>query len=198
MSPTAEAGLLDGLRRGDTAAAERVVSSYGARAYRLAVGITQNAEDAEEIVQDAFWGAMDSIDTFGGEAALGSWLYRVVATAALRKARRTRERGALDDERPENLVRRSRLSLAESHDWSGRLDDPALAGSLRAALSAAMDDLPPEYRAVVLLRDGDGLAMADVARVLHMPLADAKTMLHRARLVLRGRLAAFMATAVTP
>jgi len=193
MSATVEGGLLDGLRRGDESAAERVVSSYGARAYRLALGITQDAEDAEEIVQDAFWGALDTIDTFGGEAALGSWLYRVVATAAVRKAQRAApqrsgEPNTLDDEL---------LSLAERRDWSERLDDPALARSLRAALGAAMDDLPAAYRAVVILRDVEGLPMAEVAAATRSTVADAKTWLHRARLFLRSRLAAVMATAVT-
>jgi RNA polymerase sigma-70 factor, ECF subfamily len=193
MSPTVESGLLDGLRRGDESVAERVVSSYGARAYRLALGITQDAEDAEEIVQDAFWGALDNIDTFGGDAALGSWLYRVVATAALRKAqrtapRRTGEPSALDAEL---------LSLTESRDWSERLDDPALARSLRAALGAAMDELPADYRAVVILRDVEGLPMAEAAAATRSSVAEVKTRLHRARLFLRNRLAAVMATAVT-
>jgi RNA polymerase sigma-70 factor, ECF subfamily len=193
MSRTAEGPLVDGLRRGDAEAAERIVSRYGEGAYRLAVRITQNAEDAGEIVEDAFWGAMDNIDTFGGDAALGSWLYRVVVTAALRKIRRPAvEHAALD------LAEERAVPPDRRDDWSERLDDPALARALRATLSAAIDDLPADYRAVVLLRDANGLSMAEIARVMHTSLADAKSMLHRARLALRNRLAAFMATAVRP
>jgi RNA polymerase sigma-70 factor (ECF subfamily) len=192
MSRTAEGALIDRLRRGDAEAAERVVSRYGEGAYRLAVRITRNAEDAGEIVEDAFWGAMDNIDTFGGDAALGSWLYRAVVTAALR---RTPQPG---DQRSGLGLDEERAVSSDRRDWSERLDDPALARSLRATLSAAIDDLPGDYRAIVLLRDADGLSMAEVARVMHTNLADAKTMLHRARLALRSRLEAFMATAVTP
>src|SRR5947208_3504547 len=65
----------------------------------------------------------------------------------------------------------------------------------RAALSAAIDELSPEYRAVVVLRDVEGLAMAEAATSLGISVASAKTRLHRARLFLRKRLAAFMATA---
>lgn len=192
MSRTAEDALVDGLRRGDADAAERVVRRYGEGAYRLAVRITQNAQDAEEIVEDAFWGAMDNIDTFGGDAALGSWLYRVVVTTALRKSR------LAGDQRAELGPGDQPAVSPDSRDWSARLDDPALTRALRATLGAAIDALPAESRAVVLLRDGDGLSMAEVARVMRIPVADAKTILHHARLVLRGRLAAFMATAVRP
>ena len=192
MSATAEGALVDRLRRGDADAAERVVRRYGEGAYRLAVRITQNAQDAEEIVEDAFWGAMDNIDTFGGDAALGSWLYRVVVTAALRKSQ------LAGDRRAERGPGEQPAVPPDSRDWSERLDDPALTRALRATLSAAIDDLPAEYRAVVLLRDGDGLSMAEVARVTRLPLAEAKRILHHGRLVLRGRLTAFMATAVRP
>src|SRR5207302_1392315 len=70
--------LVEALRRCERAAAERVVATYGDRAYRLAVGITGTAEDAEEVVQDAFWTVIRKIDTFRGESAFGSWLYRTV------------------------------------------------------------------------------------------------------------------------
>src|SRR5947209_9233077 len=74
--------LVEALRRCEPAAAERLVATYGDRAYRLAIGITGTAEDAEEVVQDAFWTVIRKVDTFRGESAFGSWLYRVVANAA--------------------------------------------------------------------------------------------------------------------
>src|SRR2546426_239036 len=79
--------LVEALRRCEPVAAERVVATYGDRAYRLAVGITGTAEDAEEVVQDAFWTVIRKIDTFRGESAFGSWLYRIVANAAYQKLR---------------------------------------------------------------------------------------------------------------
>jgi len=74
--------LLDALRRREPMAAECLVTRYGERAYRLARRITGNGQDAEEVVQDAFWTVVRKIDTFRGESAFGSWLYRVVANAA--------------------------------------------------------------------------------------------------------------------
>ena len=64
--------LVEALRRCEPAAAERLVATYGDRAYRLAIGITGTAQDAEEVVQDAFWTVIRKIDTFRGESAFGS------------------------------------------------------------------------------------------------------------------------------
>jgi RNA polymerase sigma-70 factor (ECF subfamily) len=74
--------LLEALRLRDSTAAERLVATYGERAYRLATSITGNEQDAEEVVQDAFWTVVRKIDSFRGESAFGSWLYRIVANAA--------------------------------------------------------------------------------------------------------------------
>ena len=79
--------LLEALRRREPTAAERLLTTYGERAYRLAVGITGNGPDAEEVVQDALWSVVRKINTFRGESAFGSWLYRIVANAAYQKLR---------------------------------------------------------------------------------------------------------------
>ena len=79
--------LVAALRRRDPIAAERLVTTYGDRAYRLAASITGNGQDAEEVVQDVFWTVIRKIDGFRGESAFGSWLYRIVANAAYQKLR---------------------------------------------------------------------------------------------------------------
>src|SRR5438552_15328768 len=71
--------LVEALRRREPAAAECLVATYGDRAYRLAAGIAGSAQDAEEVVQDAFCAVVRKIDTFRGESAFASWFYRIVA-----------------------------------------------------------------------------------------------------------------------
>src|SRR5207245_10861705 len=87
--------LLEALRRHESTAAERLLTTYGERAYRLAVGITGNEQDAEEVVQDALWSVVRKIDTFRGDSAFGSWLYRIVANAAYHKLRGQRRRSEI-------------------------------------------------------------------------------------------------------
>ena len=188
--------LLKALRLREPAAAELLVAAYGDRAYRLAARITGNGPDAEETVQDAFWSVVRKIDTFRGDSAFGSWVYRIVSNAACNKVRR----------RPQAFVE---ISLDEVlppfdedgrhagmlRDWSSRLHDPAVQTELRAVLSSAVSELPAHYRAVMVLYDVEGLSMAEVADALGITVPTAKTRAHRARLVLRKRLSTFMASA---
>src|SRR5207247_4442352 len=83
-----DGSLVAALRRGDPTAAEDLVAAYGDRACRLATRMTGNAPDAEEAVQDAFLSVIRKIDTFRGDSAFGSWLYRIVANAAYQHCRR--------------------------------------------------------------------------------------------------------------
>jgi len=188
--------LLAALRRGDQAGAESLVARYGSRAYRLAMGITRNAQDAEEAVQDAFWSVVRKIDTFRGDSALGSWIYRIVANAAHQRLRARAHRSgeiSLEDVLPTfNEEGRHAEPIA---DWSACVADPALQAELRGALDAAIDALPAGYRALVVLRDVEGLSMAEVAEALGITVANAKVRTHRARLFLRKRLASFVSEA---
>ena len=118
--------LLKALRRREPAAAELLVATYGDRAYRLASGISGNARDAEEVVQDAFWAVVRKIDTFRGESAFGSWFYRIVANTAYEKLRHRpgrRNEISLDEVLPRFLE--SGQHAAPIGDWSPSLDDPS-------------------------------------------------------------------------
>ena len=188
-----DAALLDALRRGGPDAAERLVVTFGDRAYRLAIGITRSTEDAEEAVQDAFWSVIRKIDTFRGESAFGSWLYRIVANAAYQKLRVRSSRRAeisLEDVLP---AFHEEGPGASSVDWSADLDEPARSTELRLVLNAAIEELPADYRTVLTLHDVEGLSNAEVAEVLGVTIGTVKSRVHRARLFLRQRLATTMA-----
>ena len=189
--------LLDALRHGGPDAAERLVATFGDRAYRLAIGITGSSQDAEEAVQDALWSVIRKIDTFRGDSAFGSWLYRIVANAAYQKLRARSSRRAeiaLEDVLP---AFHEEGPGASSVDWSSDLDDPSRGTELRLVLNAAIAELPADYRTVLTLHDVDGLSNGEVAEVLGVTLGTVKSRVHRARLFLRQRLAATMA-APTP
>ena len=184
-----DAALVEQLRREDAGAAEALVGAYGSRVYRLAVRVTGNASDAEEVVQDALWTVVRKIDTFRGDSAFGSWLYRIVANAAFQKvrARRRHPEVSLDDVLP--VFHDDGAHAQPIDDWSPRVNDPCRQTEVRRALSAALDDLPADARTAVILRDVEGLSMAEMAATLGLTVASAKTRVHRARLFLRKRLA---------
>jgi len=188
--------LLTALRRRESTAAEALITAYGDRAYRVALRITVNQHDAEEAVQDAFLSVLRKIDTFRGDSAFGSWVYRIISNAAYENVRR-RPRAFVNmplDEALPPFDEHGRHAGSNS-DWSPDIDDPAVQAELRAVLSSALSELPPRYRAVVVLRDVEGLSMAEVAEILRIMVPTAKTRAHRGRLLLRQRLSMFMAGA---
>ena len=184
-----DTSLVERLRREDAGAAEALVDAYGSRVYRLAVRVTGNASDAEEVVQDALWTVVRKIDTFRGDSAFGSWLYRIVANAAYQKVRGRRRHPevSLDDMLPS--FHEDGDHVAPIDDWSPKVSDPCRQTEVRRALTAALDALPADARTAVILRDVEGLSVAEVAAALGLTISNAKTRVHRARLVLRQHLA---------
>lgn len=187
-----EPDLVARLQAGEEDAFEALLTRYQRRIYRLAMHVTRNREDAEEVVQDTFLSAYRKIGDFDSRAAIGTWLYRIAMNAALMVLRRRRPEPHLiiEEELP-------RFTGDGGHarpvaDWSDRPDDPLLAQELRQVLREAIAALPPIYKAVVVLRDIEGLSNQEVAEVLGATVFAIKSRLHRARLVLRQRLGGYV------
>jgi RNA polymerase sigma-70 factor, ECF subfamily len=192
MDTESERELIDRLRAHDARAFEALMSRHASRLYRVAYGITRCDADAEEVVQDVFLTLFRKIDRFEGRAALGSWLYRVTANAALikRRGKRAELEVSLEEQLP--------TFLADGHregdrsfllaDWSETPEETLLNGEARKVLERALDRLPDHYRAVVVLREVEGLANEDVAQILGESVPTIKSRLHRARMALREEL----------
>jgi len=192
-----DAALLAQLRRGEEGAAEALVSTYGDRVYRLAMRITGNVSDAEEVVQDTLWTVSRKIDTFRGKAAFGSWVYRITANTAyekLRRGRSSRTEVSWDELAP--VFDEKGQHAAVAVDWSWRLKDPAIERELKSVLCAAIDELPADDRTAFLLHDVEGLSSPEIAETLDINLATVKSRLHRARLFLRRCLSDYMGSSV--
>ena len=182
--------LVNALSSKQRGAAEELLGTYGGQAYRLALRITRNVGDAEEVVQDAFCTIVWKIDTFRRESAFSSWLYRIVANAAYNKLRqrsRRRLEVSLDDVTPGHEDDDCERACLSGH--SGDADDPAVQNELRAVLQGAIHGLPPACRAAFVLRDVDGLSSVKISEVLGVSVPSVKSRVHRARVSLRARLA---------
>ena len=194
--------LVELLRQGDPAAIEMVMERFAPRVFRLAQGITRNAADAEEVVQDVFATIVRKIETFEHRAALWTWLYRVTTNAALNKRRGKRHEVEvpLESDLPTFVADGHRAGdraflLA---DWSERPDAVLLAKETRTILDHALARLPDNYRAVVLLRDVEELSNEDAAEVLGDSVASVKSRLHRARMALREQITQSHLAAAAP
>ena len=191
-----DAGLVERLRRQDAGAAEALVATYGDRVYRLAIRITGNEQDAEEVVQDALWTAARKVDTFKGESAFGSWLYRIAANTAYQKLRgRQGKRHEVSWEDLSPSFDEQGRHAEPVGDWSGKVEEPALQTELRAVLTTAINDLPGDYRTAFVLHDVEGLSNPEIAETLNISLPAVKSRVHRSRLFLRQRLAEYLTAA---
>lgn len=184
--------LVERLQSGDATALEGLIERHGSRVYRVAFQITRNEADAQEVVQDVFLAVFRKIRTFQRRAALGSWLYRVATNTALlkRRSRRTDREVPLEPQLPSFLTDGHRAGDPAylNADWSQTPEAELLSQETREILQRTVDGLPDTYRAVLILRDIEGLSNEEVAEAVGESVAAVKSRLHRARMVLREEL----------
>ena len=187
--------LLERLKAGDEEAFETIVDRYSAQTYRVARTITGNPQDAEEVVQDVFMTVFRKIASFEGRSAFSTWLYRIAVNAAMMKVRGKQEKQERTEEDLERWLPVFDARAQHAHPvgaWSANPEEAVLQRERREVLRNELATLPTEYRTVVALRDLQGLSSEEAAEILGISPAAVKSRLHRARLALRGKLAAHL------
>jgi len=178
--------LVRAAKAGDIKAFEELVRRYDRNIFRIAQHITQNREDAEDVVQDAFLKAYGNLVQFQEQSKFYTWLVRIAVNEALMKLRRRRpERTvSLDQE-----VRTEEDSMPrEVADWSPNPEQQYSQAELRDILGKTIQGLPSGFRTVFILRDVEGLSTEETADALGLSIPAVKSRLLRARLQLRDRL----------
>lgn len=181
----AEKRLLDAAKAGEPDALRELVERAAAPAWRWSKGFCRNTDDAADLAQDVLVTLMRSLADFRGDASLSTWTYIVARRACARRRQR--------EDRGRSLDSPSHAHLREQPDPGGgparRFEQLELSGRLESAIAA----LPEPQRAVLVLRDVEGLSAAEVAKVLGLGERAVKSRLHRARLAVRERLAPYVA-----
>lgn len=157
----------------------------GDRLFSLALRVTRDQDLAADAVQAAFVSALEGADSFRGDAALSTWLHRIVYNKAV-DLLRLRGREASSSEEPDSL-RDDDLRLAHAPSWA-RPERGIARAELRRALDAALAELTPLQRAVFEMREEEGNTTEQVAEALGLTPAAVRVHLHRARLRMRVRL----------
>jgi RNA polymerase sigma-70 factor, ECF subfamily len=177
----------------DEEAFNELVSRYSDKVYRLAYRITNNPNDAEEILQEVFLILTEKLSTFRKESRFSTWLYRVASNASfmyLRNLKRNREKEtSLDEYKPYNDY--GVLEGAEQRDWSGRPDSQLLSAEGTQLIEKAISELPEDYRVVFHLKDIEGLTSKDIAKALGLSVPAVKSRVLRSRLFLRDKLSEY-------
>jgi RNA polymerase sigma-70 factor, ECF subfamily len=181
-----ELALVEAAKKGDIAAFEELVKRYDRNVFRIAQHITQNREDAEDVVQDAFLKAYGNLGQFQGQSKFYTWLVRIAVNEALMKLRRRRPERTVsldqDVQTDEDTIPR------EVADWTPNPEQQYNQAELRELLQKTIQGLPAGFRTVFVLRDVEGLSTEETAEALGLSIPAVKSRLLRARLQLRERL----------
>jgi RNA polymerase sigma-70 factor (ECF subfamily) len=174
-----ELALIERCRQGDLGAFEELYRAHAGRLYNVAYRLVGNAADAEDLLQEVFLAAHRKLDTFRGESALGTWLYRLATNLCLdhlrsRAGRSNQLTDSLEDEEPVSAP--GRIGLADQ--TVTKMD-----------LERALARLPEGCRAAFVLHDVEGLEHREVAEVLGIAEGTSKSQVHKARSKLRALLA---------
>ncbi len=181
--------LVRAAKNGDMGAFEELVKRYDRNVFRIAQHITQNREDAEDVVQDAFLKAYGNLNQFQEQSKFYTWLVRIAVNEALMKLRRRRPERmvSLDED-----VKTEEDSIPrEVADWSPNPEQQYNQAELKQILSKTINGLPPSFRTVFVLRDVEGLSTEETAEALNLSIPAVKSRLLRARLQLRERLSKY-------
>ncbi len=184
-----ESEVLALARKGDAQAFNDLIRRYESKIFRLAQHITQNREDAEDVLQETFLKAYEHLDQFQGNSKFYTWIVRIAVNQALMKLRKRKSDRSvsLDDgiDTGEDVVAR------EIAAWEENPEQRYSREELNVILDSAIQSLAPSYRTVFLLRDVDELSTEETAEALDLSVPAVKSRLLRARLQLRDKLTQF-------
>jgi RNA polymerase sigma-70 factor (ECF subfamily) len=184
-----EAAVVAQARLGAAAAFSELLRRYEGKIFRLALHITQNREDAEDVLQEAFLKAYEHLDQFQGQSKFYTWIVRIAVNQALMKLRKRKSDRSvsLDDtiDTGEGTVAR------EIAVWDENPEERYSREEINQILSSSIDGLAPIYRAVFVLRDVDELSTEETAEALGLSVPAVKSRLLRARLQLRDKLTCY-------
>lgn len=185
----ADRELLDRIRAGDLSACDECVARYAPFIHRLALRLTGDEAEAEDVVQETFLNAFRAIASFEGRSELSTWLYRIATNIVMMRRRRLQ---------PERIPVDGLDETEEAGATPPALLDPCClperdyeTAETWAALEQAIRELPESLRVVFVLRELEGLSTEATAAALGLSPDVVKTRLYRARLRLRERLAPF-------
>ena len=181
-----DVALVERVRAGDLSAYDTLVRKYERQLFRISQHITQNREDAEDVMQDAFLKAYEKLDQFQGNAKFYTWLVRIAVNESLMRLRkrRTSKNVSMD----ENIETDEGTVPRDFADWAPDPEQNYDNAELSEILRRTIQGLPRGFRVVFALRDVEGLSTEETAEALGLSVPAVKSRLLRARLQLRERL----------
>src|ERR1700704_821255 len=182
LPDNSERSLVQRAQRGDEQAFATLFQLHKKRVYSVCLQMTKDVADAEDLTQEAFMQVFRSVNSFRGDSAFSTWLYRVAVNTVLMKLRRRKSPPVLSLDEP---VSSESPSLRRDFGKS----DPHLSGAVdRIALRRALQELPEGCRKIFALHEVEGYQHHEIAQLLHCSIGNSKSQLHKAKLKMRDLL----------
>jgi len=191
-----DVALVDRVRAGDVSAYDELVRKYERQIFRIAQHITQNREDAEDVMQDAFLKAYEKLDQFQGNSKFYTWLVRIAVNESLMRLRKRRTGRMVSID--EDLKTEEGSVPRDFADWAPDPEQNYNQSELADILRKTIQGLPQGFRVVFALRDVEGLSTEETAEALGLSVPAVKSRLLRARLQLRERLSRYFKRKTAP
>jgi len=191
-----DAVLIELIKKGDFTAFERLVHKYESRIYNHCLKFLNSQEDAEDILQETFLQVHRSLESFRGDSAFSTWLFKIATNGCLMRIRKKKKVDLVSIDKPIDFD--GSLLQREIVDWS---KNPSLMhgnDEIRHVLDKIISQLPEDKRFVLILKDVEGFSNMEISHILGMTVAAVKSRLHRARLIMRDALTKYFDGTLEP
>ena len=185
MTKEEELAVIRKVQDGDVNAFEDLVSAYEKKVYNLALRMTGNPQDAEDMAQESFLKAYSSLPSFRGDSRFSVWLYRIVSNVCLDYLRKKNKRGTVSLSVEDDDGEDTQLDLPDTSQSPEEVLEKKLT---RDAVRRGLDSLPPDARQILLLREIEGLSYEEIGEAMNLEPGTVKSRIFRAR----KKLAAFL------
>jgi RNA polymerase sigma-70 factor (ECF subfamily) len=186
-----DAALVAQSREGDMRAFGTLIAKYQNRIYNMILRMCGHPADAEELAQETFLKALERIHQFRGQSQFYTWLFRIAANLTISHRRRSGRVRFHSMSGPQEFEesRSAALTAPIARRRNPGPEASAIAGETSRRVLEALEELDDDFRIVVVLRDVEDLDYAGIAQVLGLPVGTVKSRLHRARCLLKDKLA---------
>jgi len=184
----ADAILVEKMRAGDEAAFREIVRRYQDRLLRLAESTVGSRAVAQEVTQDTWLAVLRGVDRFEGRSTFKTWLFNILMNRARSAVHKESRAGRPDESVGDERFDKNGAWVSPPEPWSDRVDDRIVANDLAVRLRELLPNLPEQQRAVITLRDVEGLSSEEVVKMLGVTEGNQRVLLHRGRARLRALL----------
>lgn len=178
------------LQSGDIDEITKMVNQYTNQIFRVALKMLNNEVEAEDVLQETFIKAINSLSNFEGRSSLSTWLYRIAVNESLMLIRKRKPEVSIihNDENEDGI---DGIPITQIVDWCCLPESELMSTETREIIDSATQNLPENLRLVFILRDIEGLSITETAQTLELTETNVKTRLLRARLKLREELSIY-------